>query len=96
MRAEVHAFLLAHDGTDPIASGFIYHFPTFGALMTCRGMMKVAIPAAFQLPPGYVADLNAQHPGLNLPMPVPIGDAWIVFKTAVMTSDYSLDPNFFV
>ena len=87
--------MLAHGGTDPQHSGFVFHFQAYQDMLTCRDEMSLAIPAAFQQGTDSVAALNIAH-NLQILAPVPMAEAWVIFKTAVLATDYKADSRFFV
>ena len=94
IKQQVLQFLLGHS-TDEMNSEFIFHFQSFQSLLGCREAMRTVIPAAFTYPPGLVATFNNQY-GINIPAPVPMAQAWIIIKTAVLATDYREDVVFFV
>lgn len=57
--------------------------------------MEVAIPLAFNLSFNVVARLNAEY-GITMPVPIPVGEAWIITKTDALTLDYFLEEKFFL
>lgn len=95
MRQQVVEFILAHKGSDPEQSGFIFHFQTCQDLLTCRDKMRAAIPAAFHVGAGVIADINMAH-NTQIPAPVPMAEALIIFKTQVLATDYKADSSFFL
>ena len=94
-RDQVIAHILNNEGTDPENSEFVFHFRTYQALSRCRDSMYENIPAAFHNPPTLVNILNQQY-GLNIPPPIPMAEAWLVLKTAVLETDYRQDQRFFL
>jgi hypothetical protein len=72
-------FILNHGGSDPQASGFIFHFQTYQAMIGFRDELQEGVGAAFHAP-GEES----------------MAEAWIVVKTAVLSSDYKEDNRFFI
>jgi len=90
---QVVAHILANGGSDTQNSGYIFHFRTFQALMACRDAMRAPIPAAFHNSPGTIQAINLQY-GHNIPVSVPMGEAWIILKTLILETDYREDVAF--
>ena len=72
--------IIAHGGSDSMDSGFMFHFQTYQNLMLCRESMRGTVPGAFHH--SAVAMIEFGH----LP-PVPMAEAWVIMKTAVLATD---------
>jgi len=88
IREDVINHIITNHGTDREESGFIFHFKQFNQLIACRDTMEALIPVAFHYPPAIALRLG-------LPVPVEMAEAWIIIKTAVMSTDYNNDKKFF-
>ena len=55
--------------------------------------MRVAVPQAFHGPPTLIDIYNRQY-NLNIPPPIPMAEAWLIFKSAVLATDYKQDIAF--
>jgi hypothetical protein len=65
-------------------------------MIDCREALKAELPVAFNMMSAASAiELNAQN-NMNLPIPIPMAEAWIVVKTAVISTNFMLDANFFI
>lgn len=98
VQQQVINYILNHGGTDTQASDFIFHFQTFQDLLAARDSMRMDIQKAFNKSVETVNEINAilQHHHLPpLPAPVPMADAYIIMKTAVIATDYRADTGFF-
>ena len=95
VQQQVVNHILANGGSDPESSGFIFHFQTMQSMLTCRNSMRTAVPAIFHIHPILANRLNLQY-GTHIPIPIPMAEAWIVIKTAVMLSEYKEDDSFFI
>jgi hypothetical protein len=82
--------ILANGGTDSMNSGFIFHFQTFQDLLGCRNSMRLIVPDAFHHSPASLIAF-----GIDVP-PVPMAEAWVIVKTAVLATDYREDSAFWV
>ena len=66
-------------------------------MIDCRDSMLLAIPNAFHVSESALRVMNANY-GINIPLiqlPIPMAQAWIIIKTAVLNSDYKEDVGFF-
>ena len=63
-------------------------------MIECRDTMRALIPGAFHHSDATIRAINQQFE-LNMPVPIPMAQAWIVVKTAVLNSDYKHDEGFF-
>ena len=89
------AHILANGGEDPQNSRFIFHFKSYVSLMHCRDSMRITVPEAFHPSPTVVNNYNQMF-GLHVAQPIPMAEAWIILKTAILSSDYCQDFAFFV
>lgn len=98
VQQQVINHILGNGGSDPQNSGFIFHFQSYQQMITCRDSMRITVPAAFHNSPNLVLQINAMLPPNvpPLPAPVPMAEAWIVLKTAILSTDYKCDIAFFV
>ena len=65
-------------------------------MIDCREALKTELPVAFNMMHAASAiKINAQN-SINLPIPIPMAEAWIIMKTAVISTDFRLDANFFL
>ena len=95
VRDQVVTILLANGGTDTEGSGFIFHFQTTQSLLGCRDTMRGVIPAVFHLGAGTVVRLNEVY-NLQIDAPIVMAEAWTIYKTLVMATDYKADSGFFI
>ena len=63
-------------------------------MIECRDTMRAVIPNAFHHSDATIKERNENF-GLNIPVPIPMSQAWIVVKMAVLNSDYKHDVGFF-
>jgi hypothetical protein len=86
---------LIHEGTDKMNSDFVFHYPIFQALLGCRDYLHLAMPDAFHSSAAQLIEfIQAHQLKVHIPLPVPMAEAWIIVKAAVLAPDYRQDTMF--
>jgi len=86
-------FIINNGGTDPLGSGFMFHFETIDKVYTCREHLQTQFEGAFHLSAAS-RQIILNH-GINIPPAIPIGNAWVVTKVLIRTTEHTFDRKFF-